>query len=71
MSRARVVCLTVSTPASRRAPAAAKPEVNSATKLRTTTERLSTGMKEETTRCARASCMKANQPMVLARKTAT
>ena len=43
-SRAITVCFVVRTPASIKAPAAAKPEVNSAAKLKTTTESDSTGM---------------------------
>lgn len=42
-SKAITVCVTVSTPVSIRAPAAANPEVNSAAKLKMTTARDSTG----------------------------
>ena len=49
--RAMTVCLTVITPASINAPAAANPEVNSAAKLNITTDSDSTGIIERVTNC--------------------
>ena len=61
MRRASAVCLTVSTPASMSAPAAAKPDVNSAAKLMTTTESDSIGMNVPVTKVASQSPRKSKK----------
>ena len=65
VKRAITVCFTVITPESRRAPAAAKPDVNSAIKLKITTDRDSTGTIRVTINPERAEFKNLNRPAAL------
>ncbi len=69
VSRASTVCLTVRTPAFSRAPAAANPEVNSAAKLKITTDSDSTGIRLRTAAWESAMFRTSNTPFQCKMKT--